>query len=83
MSNLATPIEGLPDLVAQYPEKPIRLTLDPFQAVTLWSFVNEYCQVTPTLEGHTEQDRFFLSVMESIEEALSERLTFRPRGGVQ
>jgi hypothetical protein len=76
-------LEGLPDLVAEYPSKPLRLTLDPIQAVTLWSFVNEYCEVTPTLEGHTEKDLFFLSVMRSIEEALSDRLTFRPRAVVQ
>ncbi len=59
-----------------YPSKEIRLTLDPVQAVYLWSLLDKSIEFFDHVKNQDDQDKFGLLVLESIEDKLSDRLTF-------
>ena len=59
-----------------YPSKEIRLTLDPVQSVYLWHLLDKQIECFDQVKNQTDQDKFGLLVIESIEQKLSDRLMF-------
>jgi len=68
-------------LVPQYPEKTLRLTLDPVQAVGLWHLLDMHIDSFEELESPTDLQKLVNLVYESIETMLSDRLDFKTTKG--